>query len=43
VNRRPKHEILGVLQSRIGNPTDEELETALHELVAIAIDRWERG
>jgi 2-oxo-4-hydroxy-4-carboxy--5-ureidoimidazoline (OHCU) decarboxylase len=40
VNRRPKAEILTVLQSRIGNPTDEELETALDELVAIAEDRW---
>jgi 2-oxo-4-hydroxy-4-carboxy--5-ureidoimidazoline (OHCU) decarboxylase len=43
VNRRPKAEILEVLKSRIGNPTDEELETALHELVAIAIDRWQRA
>jgi 2-oxo-4-hydroxy-4-carboxy--5-ureidoimidazoline (OHCU) decarboxylase len=43
VNRRPKGEILEVLRSRIGNPTDAELETALHELVAIAIDRWRRG
>ena len=43
VNRRPKAEILEVLQSRIDNPTDEELETALHELVAIAIDRWQRA
>ena len=43
VNRRPKAEILHVLQTRIDNPTDEELETALHELVAIAIDRWQKG
>jgi 2-oxo-4-hydroxy-4-carboxy--5-ureidoimidazoline (OHCU) decarboxylase len=40
VNRRPKAEILEVLQSRIDNPTDRELETALDELVAIAEDRW---
>ena len=40
VNRRPKSEILAGLQSRIGNPTAEELETALDELVAIAEDRW---
>jgi 2-oxo-4-hydroxy-4-carboxy--5-ureidoimidazoline (OHCU) decarboxylase len=40
VNRRGKGEILEVLRSRIGNPTDEELETALGELVAIAEDRW---
>lgn len=40
VNRRPKSEILGVLKSRIANPTEQELETALSELVAIAEDRW---
>ena len=40
VNRRPKAEILAVLQSRIDNPTGQELETALDELVAIAEDRW---
>ncbi len=43
VNRRPKAEILEVLKGRIDNPSDEELDTALHELVAIAIDRWRRG
>ena len=43
VNRRPKAEILQVLRSRIGNASDEELETALGELVAIAQDRWRRG
>lgn len=43
VNRRPKAEILEVLRSRIDNPTQEELETALGELVAIAEDRWGRG
>jgi 2-oxo-4-hydroxy-4-carboxy--5-ureidoimidazoline (OHCU) decarboxylase len=40
VDRRPKSAILEVLESRIGNPTDEELETALGELVAIAESRW---
>lgn len=40
VDRRPKAEILEVLRARIGNPTDEERETALDELVAIAEDRW---
>ena len=40
VNRRPKAEILGVLKSRMANPTDQELETALSELVSIAEDRW---
>jgi 2-oxo-4-hydroxy-4-carboxy--5-ureidoimidazoline (OHCU) decarboxylase len=43
VNRRPKPEILDVLRSRIDNPTDKELETALDELVSIAEDRWRRG
>jgi len=42
VNRRPKREILDVLRSRIDRSTDEELETALGELVAIAEDRWRR-
>jgi 2-oxo-4-hydroxy-4-carboxy--5-ureidoimidazoline (OHCU) decarboxylase len=43
VNRRPKAEILEVLRSRIGNPTEQELDTALGELAAIAQDRWQRG
>jgi 2-oxo-4-hydroxy-4-carboxy--5-ureidoimidazoline (OHCU) decarboxylase len=43
VNRRPKAEILEVLRERIGNPTDEELDTAMCELVAIAGDRWRRS
>ena len=43
VNRRPKSEILSVLKSRIANPTERELETALSELVAIAEDRWSSG
>jgi 2-oxo-4-hydroxy-4-carboxy--5-ureidoimidazoline (OHCU) decarboxylase len=40
VNGRPKSEILNVLRVRITNPTEQELETALSELVAIAEDRW---
>lgn len=43
VNRRPKAEVLEVLRARIDNPTDDELETALDELVAIARDRWVHG
>ncbi len=43
VNRRPKAQILEVLRDRIGNPTAQELDTALEELVAIATDRWRRG
>jgi 2-oxo-4-hydroxy-4-carboxy--5-ureidoimidazoline (OHCU) decarboxylase len=40
VNRRPKAEILDVLRERIQRTREEELETALEELVAIAEDRW---
>jgi 2-oxo-4-hydroxy-4-carboxy--5-ureidoimidazoline (OHCU) decarboxylase len=43
VNRRPKREILDVLRSRIGRQRDEELDTAVAELVAIAEDRWRHG
>ena len=42
VDRRPKAAVLEVLRARIGNPTDDELETALSELVRIAEDRWSR-
>jgi 2-oxo-4-hydroxy-4-carboxy--5-ureidoimidazoline (OHCU) decarboxylase len=42
VNRRPKAEILEVLRARLERTREEELETALSELVAIARDRWER-
>ena len=43
VNGRPKLEILEVLRARLERTREEELETALGELVAIARDRWERG
>ena len=43
VNRRPKAEILEVLRERIERPREDELETALSELVLIARDRWSRG
>jgi 2-oxo-4-hydroxy-4-carboxy--5-ureidoimidazoline (OHCU) decarboxylase len=43
VNRRPKSEIVPVLRERLERTREEELDTALHELVAIARDRWERG
>jgi len=42
VDRRPKAAVLEVLRARIGNPTEDELETALSELVRIAEDRWSR-
>jgi 2-oxo-4-hydroxy-4-carboxy--5-ureidoimidazoline (OHCU) decarboxylase len=40
VNRRSKEEILEVLRSRLERTREEELDTALEELVAIAEDRW---
>jgi 2-oxo-4-hydroxy-4-carboxy--5-ureidoimidazoline (OHCU) decarboxylase len=42
VNRRSKADILGVLRERLERSREEELETALAELVAIARDRWSR-
>jgi 2-oxo-4-hydroxy-4-carboxy--5-ureidoimidazoline (OHCU) decarboxylase len=42
VNRRSKAEILGVLRDRLERSREEELETALAELVAIARDRRSR-
>ena len=42
VNRRPKAEILEVLRARIDRTREEELDTAVEELVAIAEDRWGR-
>jgi 2-oxo-4-hydroxy-4-carboxy--5-ureidoimidazoline (OHCU) decarboxylase len=43
VNGRPKTEILEVLRGRLERTREEELGTALGELVAIARDRWSRG
>lgn len=40
VNRRPKAEILEVLRARLQRTREEELDTAVAELVAIAEDRW---
>jgi 2-oxo-4-hydroxy-4-carboxy--5-ureidoimidazoline (OHCU) decarboxylase len=42
VNGRPKSEILTVLQERLERNREDELETGLRELVAIARDRYER-
>ena len=39
---RPKAEILEVLGERLERTREEELETGLRELVAIARDRWQR-
>jgi 2-oxo-4-hydroxy-4-carboxy--5-ureidoimidazoline (OHCU) decarboxylase len=43
VNRRPKREIVPILRERLGRTRDEELDTAVKELVAIAEDRWRRS
>jgi 2-oxo-4-hydroxy-4-carboxy--5-ureidoimidazoline (OHCU) decarboxylase len=40
VDRRPKAEILEVLRGRIERTRQQELDTAVEELVAIAEDRW---
>jgi 2-oxo-4-hydroxy-4-carboxy--5-ureidoimidazoline (OHCU) decarboxylase len=40
VNGRPRREILPVLRERIQRTREEELSTAVDELVQIAIDRW---
>jgi 2-oxo-4-hydroxy-4-carboxy--5-ureidoimidazoline (OHCU) decarboxylase len=40
VNRRRKVEILEVLRGRLQRTREEELDTAVQELVAIAEDRW---
>lgn len=42
VNGRPKAEILDVLRGRLARTREEELETGVRELVAIARDRWTR-
>jgi 2-oxo-4-hydroxy-4-carboxy--5-ureidoimidazoline (OHCU) decarboxylase len=42
VNRRPKAEIVPLLRDRLERTREEELETALDELVAIAEDRARR-
>ncbi len=42
VNRRSRAELVPVLRERLQHTREEELDTALHELVAIARDRWSR-
>lgn len=39
VNRRPKSEIVAVLRERLGNDREQELATALGEMLLIARDR----
>ena len=43
VNRRPKSEIVPILRERLGRSREQELDTAINELVAIAEDRWRRS
>ena len=43
VNHRPKSEIVPILRERHERPREEELDTAVKELVAIAEDRWRRS
>jgi 2-oxo-4-hydroxy-4-carboxy--5-ureidoimidazoline (OHCU) decarboxylase len=43
VNRRPKSEIVRILRRRLERSREEELDTAVKELVAIAEDRWRRS
>ena len=43
VNRRPKSAIAPILRRRLERTREEELDTALDELDAIAEDRWRRA
>jgi len=43
VNRRSKSEIVAILRERLTRSRDEELDTAVQEMVAIAEDRWRRS
>jgi 2-oxo-4-hydroxy-4-carboxy-5-ureidoimidazoline decarboxylase len=43
VNRRARAEIVPELRERLQRTREQELETALDELVAIARDRWARS
>jgi 2-oxo-4-hydroxy-4-carboxy--5-ureidoimidazoline (OHCU) decarboxylase len=43
VNGRSKKDVLDVLRGRLERTREQELETALDELIAIARDRWERS
>jgi 2-oxo-4-hydroxy-4-carboxy--5-ureidoimidazoline (OHCU) decarboxylase len=40
VNRRPRGEIVPILRERLERTREEELTTAVDELVQIAVDRW---
>ena len=42
VNRRPKSVIVRVLEQRLERPREEEMQTALNDMLAIARDRLDR-
>ena len=41
VNGRPRREIVPILRERLQRSPDEELSTAVDELIRIAVDRWQ--
>ena len=43
VDRRPRADLVPILRERLARTREEELTTALEELVAIARDRWRQG
>jgi 2-oxo-4-hydroxy-4-carboxy--5-ureidoimidazoline (OHCU) decarboxylase len=43
VNGRPKRELVPILRERLDRTREQELTTALDELVSIAEDRWQRS
>jgi 2-oxo-4-hydroxy-4-carboxy--5-ureidoimidazoline (OHCU) decarboxylase len=43
VNRRPRSQLVPILRERLERTREEELATALDELVSIAEDRWRRS
>jgi 2-oxo-4-hydroxy-4-carboxy--5-ureidoimidazoline (OHCU) decarboxylase len=43
VNQRPRREIIPILRVRLERAREQELETAVDELVQIAVDRWQRS
>jgi 2-oxo-4-hydroxy-4-carboxy--5-ureidoimidazoline (OHCU) decarboxylase len=43
VDRRQRREIIPILRERLDRTREEELDTGVRELVAIARDRWQRA
>ena len=42
VNRRPRSDLIPVLRERLGRTREQELQTGIEDLVAIARDRWQQ-